>query len=62
MSENGKKYHYAMMHINEKENCISIQNDNSYDIDDLVNLVKKIQDSCNGKIKEVGYLQYCVIG
>lgn len=62
MSENVKKYRYAVMHINEKENWISIQNDNPYDIDAFVNLMKKIQDSCNGRIKEVGYLQYCVIG
>lgn len=62
MNENVKNYHYAVIYVNEKENWISIQDDTPYDIDAFVNLMKKIQYSCDGIIEEVGYLQYCVIG
>ena len=57
------KYTYKIGHIFEAERWISIDYENEiYEIDGFVELVKKISDNCNGKIKNVGEIRYKIIG
>jgi hypothetical protein len=55
-------YHYKIGIVDEKEKWIFISHDEWDEIDAFVNLVKDIQNECNGKIIEVGDTQYKVEG
>ncbi len=55
-------YNYEIMLINEKERWIYINHKDWDDDDGFVNLVKSIQNDCNGKIVDIGDVRYKIEG
>ena len=55
-------YKYIISYVNEKEKWIFIEHENFDEPDAFVALVKKIKNKYNGKIVEVGFLQYKIEG
>lgn len=55
-------YHYKIGKVDEKEKWIFIKHDNWDETDAFVYLLKGIQKECNGKVIEVGIMQYMIVG
>ena len=58
-------YRYKILNINRFENWITITSNDDFDFeepDSFIYLVKKIRDKVNGKIENVGDIQYMIHG
>jgi len=55
-------YHYKIGAVDEKEKWVFVSHDDWDESDAFVNLVTAIQSDCNGKISNVGDMQYKIEG
>lgn len=56
------KHTYEIIKVNEKDKWIFIETEDFDEPDAFVALVKNIAEACGGTIKEVGTIQYKIVG